>query len=234
MRRTLRAAAWFAGLVALLVALRAAAGGALEAPPPGPLDELRAWADDRGAAATFALVRLAAEAATWYLLGLSVLELLGGLGRRRRRGIVELVTAPGARRLVRSGLGLGLVASTSVPVSPALASAPPGTAAMQPVDDDTPSGTARMVPIAPSAAPAPPPPPRPTGAAVHRVEPGESFWSIASETLAAAWGRTPTDAEIDPFWRELVARNRHRLVTGDPDLVLPGQVFELPAVPSPA
>jgi nucleoid-associated protein YgaU len=44
----------------------------------------------------------------------------------------------------------------------------------------------------------------------------------------------PSDAEVDDYWTGLIAVNRSRLAhLDDPDLVFPGQVFELP-VPSPA
>lgn len=61
------------------------------------------------------------------------------------------------------------------------------------------------------------------------VTDGESFWVIADEVVSEQLGRPATDAEIAPFWDALVAANRHRLVDpDDPDLVLPGQVMELP------
>ena len=61
------------------------------------------------------------------------------------------------------------------------------------------------------------------------MQPGESFWSIAEELLAERLGRPPTDAEVDPTWRRLVAANLDRLVTGDPDLLFPGQELLLPS-----
>ncbi|MFP3901545.1 MAG: LysM peptidoglycan-binding domain-containing protein, partial [Acidimicrobiia bacterium] len=65
------------------------------------------------------------------------------------------------------------------------------------------------------------------------VAPGDNFWVIAEAQLAAAWGRPPTDAEIVPYWQELIDRNHDRLVPpGDPDLVFPGQVFVTPATPA--
>jgi nucleoid-associated protein YgaU len=84
---------------------------------------------------------------------------------------------------------------------------------------------------APPAAPDGPSPPEPPTAALGDwvVTPGESFWSIAEHVLSDSLGRAATDAEIDPYWRALVAGNRHRLLTPDPDLVRPGQVFSLPA-----
>lgn len=65
------------------------------------------------------------------------------------------------------------------------------------------------------------------------VERGDHFWAIAETTLAEAWGRAPTDAEIDPYWRQVVDANRDRLLPPhDPDLVYPGQQFVVPTPPA--
>lgn len=64
------------------------------------------------------------------------------------------------------------------------------------------------------------------------VESGDHFWSIAETALADAWGRRPTDEEIHLYWKQVVDANRDRLAPpGDPDLIYPGQVFQLPATP---
>lgn len=73
---------------------------------------------------------------------------------------------------------------------------------------------------------------RPTSPATWTVETGDSLWSVAEEVLADAWGRSPHDAEIDPYWRQLLEANRHRLVDPDaPELIFRGQVLELPSSP---
>lgn len=65
----------------------------------------------------------------------------------------------------------------------------------------------------------------------HTVRSGESLWRIASHRLARSFGRAPTDAEIVPYWRELIEMNRDRLPDrDDPDLILPGQELLLPPV----
>jgi len=67
------------------------------------------------------------------------------------------------------------------------------------------------------------------------VRPGDSFWRIAASHLAIAWQREPSDVEIDPYWRVLIAANRSRLAhPHDPDLLFPGQQLSLPPVPSAA
>jgi hypothetical protein len=70
--------------------------------------------------------------------------------------------------------------------------------------------------------------------AVHTVRPGESLWRIAEARLEQAWGRVPRDAEVVPYWRDMIDRNRDRLVVPDePDLILPGQELLLPTVVRP-
>lgn len=66
------------------------------------------------------------------------------------------------------------------------------------------------------------------------VATGESFWVIAAETVSDLLGRPATDDEIAPYWTALIDANRHRLVDPEnPDLILPGQVFELPETSRP-
>ncbi|TVP65052.1 MAG: LysM peptidoglycan-binding domain-containing protein [Nitriliruptor sp.] len=69
------------------------------------------------------------------------------------------------------------------------------------------------------------------GPVIHTVRTGESLWRIASAQLAQEHGRSPSDAEVVPYWRELIERNRDRLPDrDDPDLILPGQELLLPPV----
>jgi hypothetical protein len=64
------------------------------------------------------------------------------------------------------------------------------------------------------------------------IERGDHLWAVAHETLSDSWQRAPTDAEVVPYWHDLIERNRSRLVDPtNPDYVLAGQVFELPDVP---
>jgi hypothetical protein len=174
--RSSRAAAWLGFLATVLVVLRLTATGDLATPPLRSLDELTTWADDRGpTASAIAVVRFGAEAATWYLLALSLLHMTAsGLRLARARSLAEVLALPGAGRLVRTGLGVGLIASTAVPGDSA---APPreGTATMQPLPDEAPAGTAAMTPLRR-------PPPEPPGPSI----PAPTRWSRASRS-----GRSP-------------------------------------------
>ncbi|NNE74295.1 MAG: LysM peptidoglycan-binding domain-containing protein, partial [Acidimicrobiales bacterium] len=64
------------------------------------------------------------------------------------------------------------------------------------------------------------------------VEQGDHLWSIAVDILTEAWGRAPSDAEVTPYWAQLVAANDANLLPPEnPDLIHPGQVFDVPDVP---
>lgn len=236
-----RAAVWLLTLLVAGVALRAASTGDLAAPPLGSLHGLTGWAEAREPAATsIAVARLVAEVAVWYVLAISALHAASGALRvAGGHRLADALALPAVRRTVRAGLGLGLAAASSIGgrdhvSGPGVATMTPvdatdttetgahargGTATMRPqVLDGTSSGVARTAPTP----------------ATWTVAPGESLWSIAEELLADAWRRPPADGEIDPFWRSLVERNRGRLVDqADPDLIHPGQVLEVPPLPSP-
>ncbi len=255
-RGAVRAAGWLLGLLAAATLLRLAATGDLSGPPLASLGELGAWVDACSpAAAGVALVRLLAELSAWYVLGLSLLHVashaLRSAGGHR---LADSLAVPGVRRAVRAGLGLGLVAASSVSgrdadapaggtatMAPAIevgtatarsVAHPTGTATMTPAERR--DGTATMRPMADASAAAGTPTAGLVMApATWTVVAGESLWSIAEDVLADAWGRPPSDHEVEPFWQRLVEANRGRLVDPDaPDLIHPGQVFEVPAVPA--
>ena len=61
------------------------------------------------------------------------------------------------------------------------------------------------------------------------VRPGDHLWHIAHDTVATRLGHAPTDAQVAPYWEQLIKANLARLVDPDnPDLIFPGQVFTLP------
>lgn len=259
-RPVLRAGAGVVGLVAAAVGLRAAAAGGLGSPPLTTPGALIAWVDAREpAVVALALVRGGAELTVWYLTGLCLLHVVGAVGRLPRAvALADALSLPGTGRLVRAGLGLGMLAASSLPGTTVLVDAaatpaarvrsteadtgpPDGTATLRP--DPTGTGTATMRPApgpptdattsepAPEPVTVPEPPPAPT---TWTVVTGESFWTIARDLVEQRRGTRVTATEIDPYWRTLVAANRHRLVDpADPDLLLPGQVLEAPELPSP-
>jgi hypothetical protein len=90
-------------------------------------------------------------------------------------------------------------------------------------------------PLVPPTAPPPvvpvAPPPAPAAGSTHTVTGGEHLWSIAAAHVARASGRSSTDlspADIAPYWLRVVELNRQRLRSGNPNLVYPGEVVELP------
>ncbi|MFZ4519054.1 MAG: LysM peptidoglycan-binding domain-containing protein [Microthrixaceae bacterium] len=108
-------------------------------------------------------------------------------------------------------------AAVSSPTGPGGA-APTGT----PPIDSPPDGP----PVAADPAPA-----HPAGTEVV-VRPGDHLWGLAADALAEHLGRSPSEAEVAPYWRATMAANASRLVVrGNPDLILPGQVLVLPPPP---
>lgn len=201
---------WWATPLAALVLLRTA-----DRPPmsPGALHD--PLADPAGT--VMALVRSAAEVGAWYLVVVSTLHALVAVRVLPDR-VARAVTVPALRGLL--GVSVGLVAATDhAPVAdPAPIEASDATATMRPA----PAGSATMAPERAATVP-------PRLDTTWTVERGESFWSIAGDVLADRSSRPPSATEHDRYWRRLVQVNRSRLVDpGDPDLLLPGQVLELP------
>jgi hypothetical protein len=90
-------------------------------------------------------------------------------------------------------------------------------------------------PLVPPAGPlAPPPtvsPPAPTAETTQTVASGEHLWSIAARRVATATGKSPADltaADVAPYWLRVVEVNRPRLRSGNPNLMFPGEVVQLP------
>ena len=144
---------------------------------------------------------------------------------------------------VRNGrAGLASVPATAPPPPPPTTvptptTVPSPTAAPLPEPASTP---ATEPPGAPPAAPAPAPAstpapgPSPLAAPLprtHVVAPGENLWVIAAAQLAGATGRAPSTLEpeeIAPYWHTVCDANRATLRSGNPSLIYPGEVVELP------
>lgn len=243
-------------LAAITWALHRLGQDTLSAPPLLAPDHLRSWVDQRDAVViAFALLRIVGLVFAGYLLVVTVLGVMARvLQSARLVRWVDLITLPVARRLLGTVAGLTLsTATAAVAVVPTAASRPAprsaaapsvgmhrlpdGTAVtMQRVPDDGPGGqstgdqpgTMRVDDSVPPEATMHAEPPQPV---TWTVSTGDHLWSISLRSLAVAWGREPTDAEVDPYWRAVVDANRARLVDpANPDLIYAGQELVLPAI----
>jgi nucleoid-associated protein YgaU len=171
---------------------------------------------DDPAATTMAVVQVVAGVLAGYLCVASVLAI------RMPRLAPSFV-----RRMVAAAVGGGMLLT---PLSASAASAEPArpAAAEVPVLRRVPSSPATTATTTVPTPPAPAPVATSTGTEVV-IAPGDHLWAVAERALADRLGRAPTDAEIVPFWTRLIEVNRDRLISGDPDLVLPGQRFVVPS-----
>jgi nucleoid-associated protein YgaU len=55
---------------------------------------------------------------------------------------------------------------------------------------------------------------------------GDHLWKISARHL----GPDASNDRISPYWRRVIAVNEPRLRSGDPDLIYPGEVVEMPDV----
>ncbi len=235
MGRRLAAPAWLGLLLLVAIGLERAGDGVL-APPPSAPEAWAAWAAARTPLeAAAAVLRLVGLLAAGYLLVVTMIGLGAALLRQRRTvAVVARLSPP----LVRWLLGVGLAGALAAAPAGAAAAGPPPTMVLLPDDEPSPPPT---TPPPPTTTTTPPPPPTtdPPGPAVPpppvttvTLGPGDHLWSVAGRTLAAAWGRAPSEREVTPYWRLVVERNRALLPNpGDPDLVFPGEVVHLPPVP---
>ena len=166
--------------------------------------------------------------------------------RRTTAGALVAAVAAGAPAMAAQApgasddLGWAPTASASAPAEPAPAPGPdasPGAEPAAPPPDPAagaPSGetSAAEAPAGdPPAAEAPSAP-----ATTHRVNAGESLWSITQELLGAGAAGAPTDpssggpsaqARVARAWPILYAANAES-IGADPDLILPGTVLSVP------
>jgi hypothetical protein len=237
----------FAGGLGLLTAwLHSLGAGPLAAPPAAP----SAWSDWVGSSdpfvATMALLRLGLLSLCSYQLVVTGIGVTARLVRAARLvRLAAAVSLPPVRRLLGRALGVSLatvVVTAGLPTTSGPAAAQSGSMVAPfplellggQVEPDHPG------PWGPSEDPGAHQAPALHGprdgdqeaALLRVVHSGESFWSIASDALQAAWGRPPADPEVMAYWREVIERNRHGLVDpGNPDLIFPGQELRLPDVP---
>ena len=63
------------------------------------------------------------------------------------------------------------------------------------------------------------------------VKRGDNLWTISRTALATSDDHV-TNAEIVPFWKNVIAENREHLRSGNPNLIYPGEEITLPAIPN--
>jgi hypothetical protein len=229
---------WIAGLLGAIAVLTLAGRGALAAPSILDPAAWGPWAAGRDALTiAFTVLRLLTLALAWYLLGATVIGGVARLARWRRLvAVADVLTVPAVRRLLQSALGLGLATAALSVGSPSTGPATqPPTAATLTMTAEVDAARVVMTPLTDAGetmTPVAQPPVPPPAAEEWTAEQGDHFWSIAERILARAWGRSPTDAEVVAYWDRLVAVNADRLADpGNPDLIYPGQTFEVPRPP---
>lgn len=104
-------------------------------------------------------------------------------------------------------------------------------------DDTLHAGWVLLLPVDATSDPAVPvttaDPGQPTSAPTETlsvvVERGDNLWDISEGRLEDDLGREATDAEVAPYWQQVIEANQDRYVQpGNPSLILPGQVIDLP------
>lgn len=205
---------------------------ALPLPTGFSIAESETWLRDQGpVVAAFALLRGVALLAAGYAAVIGLIGLLAVLARSTTLAALTVrLTLPALRPLLAPVAVVTLSMGSALPAGASgFADPPPRPPVMRVAPaappDDAGAPVMRLLPAAPV-----PNPPSPAEAS-YTVAAGDTFWSIAAETVQRASGRAPTDAQVAPYWRVLIDANRDRLaVPGDPDLIYPGQVFTLPQV----
>lgn len=241
----------FVVVLLTIVALHRLGSGPLALPREWSSPALSAWAHEHDPV-TIALVlfRLLMLAVAYHLGATTAIGLAGRIMRLPSWVVAaENWTLPPFRSTWGRLAGLGLTAAAAIsPQLPAAtaASRPTATvriadptpdqgdhAALRIVEPGPPSGIATMRVIeaadvppseTTSAPEAPMPSAQPT-VQTHLVAPGDHLWSIAEVHLAEHLGHQPNEAEVAPYWRDLIAANPQ--VT-NPDLIFPGQTLVVP------
>jgi hypothetical protein len=242
--RTLRLATTIVAEVAVVVALSALGARRELTVPFGHLTE---WLRTTPAPdVVVASCRAVALVGAWWVLAGTLLYAVACVARAPgAMRAVAWAVLPAARRAVDTALFVSVAAVSAVTpaaVATARTDPPPATVvrdghggalgslpATPPPTPRAPSlppapAPASAVPVPPAAVPAPP-----EDAVV--VAPGDSLWELAARHLAAASARPRAeidDADVAPYWVRVCDRNRAALVSGDPNLIFPGERVVLP------
>ncbi len=204
-----------------------------------------------------ALWLTAVATALWFTLSLMLVQFADRSGSRVLHRLSEQVAMPLARRLAHGSLAIGLVAlpacgsntdsrpelvlvetGVDVPTSSTATSSAPqleftsSSAYHSPTSVVASSTSAKPTVLAESASEpeSPTAPAERTEVGPHVVAKGENLWSIARAQLTESNGVAPSNAEVSPYWAELVELNRASLSSGNANLIYPGESLQLPVV----
>ena len=124
-----------------------------------------------------------------------------------------------SRRLAHRAVAAAIVTGVAATPTPVLALAAQVDSAGAPIP---PGAFVRAGPIGRSAT-------TESAALVTAVEvrPGDNLWRISERRVRSA-ETDPTPGRIATYWVNVVAINRGHLRSGNPDLIYPGEVIELP------
>lgn len=65
---------------------------------------------------------------------------------------------------------------------------------------------------------------------VVTVMKGDHLWKISKRHLELRLAHQPDNHEITPYWHTVISENLERLRSGDPDLIYPGELIQLPGL----
>ena len=223
--------ALFATAIAIGVAvLPSAAGGLLS----NPTSFLVWWESVGTASAAITIVHLVAIVGFAYVAVVATLVTVADAFRLGAfRHTVLRAATPGLRRTLTAGAFVAAatapaLADESMIVVTDIGAAPPSVAEIV-VHDLGPvpvPSTAAWLESPDTTATTPPPEfTAPSTTDRWLVEPGDNLWAIA-ETVIAERSATPNRVSVADYWSALLTANADRLV--DPDLIMPGQILDLP------
>ncbi len=212
-----------------------------------PVGHLGRWLREGDAATVVvALLRWVALLGAGWLLASTLLYLAAAVSRVPAAvRAVEWSTLPAARRAIDAACAVSVVTGMvhGVVLAPATAGAARGgrdATGVTVVRDgragqgeiaQLPPDTTTTVPAPSAPLPSAPPPLPPAAHDEIVVVAGDNLWELAARHLALTSARTRaevSDAEIAPYWARVCDTNRDRLVSGDPNLVFPGERVVLP------
>lgn len=188
-------------------------------------------------------LRAAALAVAVWLSVVHLLYLAAYLLRLRRLlDLTRLLMLPGMRRVADRVVSGVLVVTTVAGPAAAAEEVDPSYVPVPAGWEEPVATTAPTVSITSPRLEAPPPAPPPAqvdprpspappsgrlGAVQVVVQPGDNMWRLAQRRLAEA-GQPTDDRRVGPYWVRVVEANRHRIRSGNPDLIFPGEVLVLP------